>query len=352
MAIPIAPDRILVIRLSSLGDILHTLPAFQDLRQSFPRARLDWLIERRMSFLLAAIPGIDGIRVVDTAKLRRNPWDLSAWHEFTTLLRDLRSARYDLCIDFQGLMKTALFSFVSGAGLRIGFGSDLVREKPAHWLYHRKMSGRGGKEHITVKNRLLAHQAGAKPSAEPPTILSHAEDQEFIESRLKAYKIERFIIINPGAGWPTKRWPPDRYGKLASCILQQLSIPVIVTTGPGETALFEEMFRQCPDSGLFHFPVDFLKLIPLYRKATAVISGDTGPFHLACAMKVPTVGIFGSTAPERHGPWSSVDEAVCRVLPCSFCHGRKCPTHIECLDIPVDTVFAALVRRLERLAAK
>jgi heptosyltransferase I len=352
MATNTPPSRILVIRLSSIGDILHTLPALQDLRRSFPAARLDWLVERRMSFLLSAFQGIDGIHVVDTSKLKRQPWDPMAWRESAKLVKELRSIRYDVCIDFQGLLKTAFIGFLSGARVRLGFGRELVRERPAHWMYHQRLPETCGNCHITVRNRLLAYQAGARPADDLPAILSRPVDEEFIESRLKTGRIESFIVINPGAGWPTKRWPPDRYGALAARILKDLSIPVIVTTGPGEVGLFEAMARECPVSGLTHLSVDFLKLIPLFRKATAVISGDTGPYHLACAMKVPTVGIFGSTAPERNGPWSNLDESVYRMLPCSFCHGRKCPTRIECMDIPVDAVLAALKRRLERAPAQ
>ena len=119
-----------------------------------------------------------------------------------------------------------------------------------------------------------------------------------------------------------------------------------MTTGPGEEDYFPRMVADC-QAELHHFPVPFLELVPLINQARLFISGDTGPLHLACALGVPVVGIFGPTSPARNGPWSAQDEAVVRPLPCSFCHGRSCPTRNECMDISVDDVYAAVTKRLE-----
>jgi heptosyltransferase I len=153
-------------------------------------------------------------------------------------------------------------------------------------------------------------------------------------------------VINPGGGWPTKRWSAQRYGNLADKIAAELGLPAVVTTGPGEEALYQAIAASCRASLPRHFTVSFLQLIPLFKRTRLVIGGDTGPFHLACALGTPVVGIFGPTSPARNGSWRSGDEVVAHTLPCSYCYGRTCPTANECMDISVDEVFAAVVRRL------
>jgi ADP-heptose:LPS heptosyltransferase len=163
---------------------------------------------------------------------------------------------------------------------------------------------------------------------------------------LRAERLNQYVIINPGGGWPTKRWAPAKYGELASRIQKDLDLSVIVTTGPGEEILYQEIESHCPAVPLRHFPVSFLQLVPLLQQARLLIGGDTGPLHLACALKIPVVGIYGPTSPTRNGPWSDMDESVIRVLPCSFCYGRKCPTQNECMEVEVEEVYAAVARRL------
>jgi lipopolysaccharide heptosyltransferase I len=338
--------KFLIIRLSSLGDILHTVPAFQSLRTDFPEARIDWLVERRMAFLLSAIKGIDGIISLDTAGLRANPWNAGAWRGLCNSIRQLRSGRYDAALDFQGLLKTALLGLLSGARTRIGFSRELVRERPAHWFYHQTAARPADPVHVVALNQLLARLAGAGTAAARAQLSASAEDESSICSRISAAGLKDFVVINPGGGWPTKRWPPARYGALAERIGRELGLDIVVTSGPGEEQLFAELSRNCSARRLHHFPVPFLQLIPLAKRARLFIGGDTGPFHLACAVGIPVVGILGPTDPVRNGPWGAMDEVAVRVLPCSFCYGRTCPTQNECMDIAVEQVFQAAVRRL------
>jgi heptosyltransferase-1 len=341
------PAKILVIRLSSIGDILHTLPAFQSLRKTFPDAKIDWLVEKRMRFLLFAIPGIHRVHILDTTALRKAPVDPAIWQDTYHTIRALRSAHYDLSFDFQGLLKTAVLSLLSGAKVRLGFSRRLVRERPAHWLYTRTLAPPEQAQHVTALNRMLAAVGGALPDDEAVNLASTPEDEAAVRSRLESEGLADFVIINPGGGWPTKKWAPARYGRIAARIQVDLGIPVVVTTGPGEESLYEEIADHCPSPLPRHFPLPFLQLIPLIRRARLLVGGDTGPFHLACALEIPVVGIFGPTSPARNGPWSALDESLVRVLPCSFCGGRKCPTQNECMDVAEDEVFRAVVRRLQ-----
>ncbi len=347
----IPPAKILVIRLSSIGDILHTLPAFQSLRTTYPDARIDWLVERKMRFMLCVVPGIDQIHVLDTTSLRKTPANTGLWREAYGTIRKMRSIQYDFALDFQGLLKTALLGLLSGSKYRFGFSAALVRERPAHWFYTHTLPQPQRQQHVTVLNQMLAQEAGAVPHSDAVNLAVPAEDETAICTRLQAEELSGFVILNPGGGWYTKKWAPQRYGRLAARIQGELGISVLVTTGPGEENLYEEIARHCAPPAPRHFPIPLLQLIPLIRRARLLVGGDTGPFHLACALRIPVVGIFGPTAPVRNGPWSALDESVVRMLPCSFCGGRKCPTRNECMDIAEDEVYQAVVRRLQNAAS-
>jgi lipopolysaccharide heptosyltransferase I len=344
-----APRKILIVRLSSLGDILHALPAFQSLRAAYPEAEIDWLVEKRMKSLLAALPGLNQLMVVDTQSLRSRPWSIGAWRECGRLIRKLRARRYDLALDFQGLLKTALLTYLAGARLRMGFARELVRERPAHWFYHREVRPPSQQTHVAQLNQELAREAGgvASPGSFPLSVSD--DDRNTILGRLREDQLSEYVVINPGGGWPTKRWDAAKYGALASRIQDELKLGVIVTTGPGEEKLFEEMCRHCTGALPRQFSVPFRQLIPLYQEARLVIGGDTGPFHLASMLGTPVVGVFGPTSPVRNGPLSQHDEVVVHLLPCSFCYGRSCPTQNECMDISVEEVFSAVTRRLARV---
>ncbi|MBZ5496879.1 MAG: glycosyltransferase family 9 protein [Acidobacteriia bacterium] len=340
--------RLLIIRLSSLGDIIHTLPAFQSLRSADPEARIDWLVERRLAFLLSAVEGIDEILPVDTRALRADPAHRESWRRLLEPIRAVRARHYDVAIDFQGLLKTAFLSLASGAKSRIGFSKALVRERPAHWFYHHAVEKPATPMHVARLNLLLAQKAGGAPGELHVRLRAPETDVRAIENHLFEEQLSDFVVINPGGGWPTKLWEPACYGALAARIQGELRTRVVVTTGPGEESLYQLIADHCTEPVPVHFHVPFLQLIPLFRRARLLVAGDTGPLHLACALETPVVGILGPTSPVRNGPWSGNDEVVAHHLPCSFCNGRSCPTQNECMDISVEEVFAAVVRRLER----
>ena len=207
--------KILVIRLSSLGDILHTLPAFFDLRNSFPDAKIDWLVGNSCSFLLSTVPGIDTIHVFDKNAVLSPPSGGSTHHPLWSLIRKLRAERYDYSIDFQGLIKTALLGLLSGASTRVGFSKRLVREQPAHWFYHRTGIHPEKPVHILNLNRTLSEVAGARPVSIPFEPVVALEDRRHVDSLIEKEGLTDFTVVNPGGGWPSKRWNPARYGNLA-----------------------------------------------------------------------------------------------------------------------------------------
>ncbi len=336
--------KILIVRLSSLGDILHALPAFQALRNTFPDAAIDWVVEQRFHFLLDAVPGISRVHVVDTQSLKGRV-QRDSWGRLAAVVRGLRARRYDFALDFQGLLKTALLTAASGATTRIGFPRALVRERPAHWFYNRH-AGDGAPAHVVTLNRRLAEAAGASSGPAPVSLRIAAGDEAIVDSCLRREQLSDFVVINPGGGWPTKIWEPRRYGALARRIHTGLGLRAVVTTGPGEDDMFDAISAEAGEAAPVHMRLSFLQLVPLLRRASLMLAGDTGPFHLACLVGTPVVGIFGPTSPVRNGPWGDSDESVFRQLPCSSCHLRRCPTRNECMDIPVEEVFRAVSRRL------
>lgn len=341
-----ASPRILIIRLSSLGDILHALPAFADLREAYPNAKIDWLVAEKCRFLLNAVPGIDSTYSLDTSALLHFPSDRRAWSQVPSLIRDFRSRHYDYSLDFQGLMKTAFLGFLCGARKRLGYSRELAREFPAHWFYHRTLAKPQGQVHVLQLNRMLAELAGAVPSKSALDFVVAENDLRLVNFLLEKERLTDFVVINPGGGWSTKRWSLERYGNLAKRIKMELGLSVAITTGPGEESYYQTIAEHSGDCVPSHFPVSFLQLVPLFKKARMVIGGDTGPFHLACALGKAVVGVFGPTSPVRNGPWTSENEAITHTLQCSFCYGRTCATKNECMDISVDEVFFAVARRL------
>ncbi|MBN2320424.1 MAG: glycosyltransferase family 9 protein [Acidobacteria bacterium] len=342
------PSKILVIRLSSLGDILHTLPAVSGLRASFPDARIDWLVGKPAAFLLSAVRGIDAVHIFDKAAVFPSPFRRDSRYPLRNLIRRLRAEQYDFSIDFQGLLKTAFLGFMSGAATRIGFPKSLVRESPAHWFYHRTPVKPGKAVHVIELNRLLAGCTGHEIAPAAFDFVTDEKDARYVDSLIEKEALHNFIVINPGGGWPSKIWKPEYFGQLADRIQRELNFQVVVTTGPGEESLYEALAAHCRGKRPIHFQISFLQLIPLLRKARLMIGGDTGPLHLACALNTAVVGIYGPTCPVRNGPWGNNDEAVVHTLPCSLCYKRTCPADNACMDIPVDEVFAAVTRRLEK----
>lgn len=342
------PLKILVIRLSSLGDILHTLPAFAGLRASFPEARIDWLVGKSAAFLLSAVGGIDTVHIFDRTAVFRSPFRHDKRYSAWGLIRKLRAERYDVCMDFQGLLKTACLGFLSGAKTRIGFPKDLVREPPAHWFYNRTPAKPGKTVHVIELNRLLAGCVGKEVVQAGLDFITDEKDTHTVESLIRREGLNSYVVLNPGGGWPSKIWKPEYFGRLADRIQGELKIPVVVTTGPGEDSLYRTLAAHCGGKPPVHFQISFLQLIPLLRGARLLVGGDTGPLHLACALNTPVVGVYGPTCPVRNGPWGKDDLVVKHTLPCSLCYKRTCPEDNACMDIEVDEVFEAVTQRLEK----
>lgn len=288
-----ADPRFLLVRLGSMGDVIHAIPAASALRDTFPGARIDWAVDPKWARLLEGNPDITEVIPAD----RKSAGGLAA------TVRKMRSAKYTCAIDFQALYKSALLAFASGAPRRVGFQSSYAREGLASLLYTNRLNPRGG--HKVDHNLTLAEFAGAKKLPAQFPIAVRPEDEDRAVRELSAYGLGDFYVLNPGGGWLSKCWPADRYGQLHRALANRYGWRGVVTFGPGEEELAREVVQAAGDPAPVPILLGLGPLMALMRRAKFVVSADTGPLHLAAALEVPVVGLFGPTDPVRNGPYSS-----------------------------------------------
>jgi heptosyltransferase I len=282
-------QRFLVVRLGSLGDLIHTLPAVAALRAGFPRARLDWVVERKWSPLVELVTAVDTVI----------PWQRGVANALTGI-RDLRKRDYSCAIDFQGLHKSALLARFSGAPRRIGFDSKFAREPGASRFYNERVVPAG--KHVAEMNLSLAVAAGAPRTDDLRCPLRLPEESAALRELRERENLVDFCVVSPGGGWRSKCWPLERYGALCAELWRRRSARVVVNGGPGEEELCRAVVASAAPAKPVIFSPTLHDLAALVGKARVVVGADTGPMHLAAALGTPVVALFGPTDPARNGP--------------------------------------------------
>jgi lipopolysaccharide heptosyltransferase I len=331
-------ERILLVRLGALGDIVHAIPVAAALRRAFPSARIDWLVGAKHRDLLDLVPVID----------RR-----LAFEDGSALaaIRELRQARYETAIDLQGLLKSAILARASGAARVVGFASTYLRERLARPFYTEVFDPGCGDiydpretRHVVQINLGLLQTLGLTV-VRPEFPIDRVQSE--IARRIADRTGGRYALLNPGAAWPNKRWPPPRFGAVAAALHAKHGLASVVTWGPGERSIADETVAASCGAAIMTPPTTIGDLVALARGAMLMISGDTGPTHIATALGTPIVGIYGPTRPSRNGPWSPADAVVSRDTICQCLHLRRCRRKTMCLmDIEVREVLTAVERRL------
>lgn len=340
--------RLLVVRLTSLGDVVHAIPAAAALRRTYPAARIDWLVDERCRELVELVPVVDGCLVMP------RPRRAAA---LPRLARALRAARYDAAIDLQGLLKSALLARWSGARRVIGFGRGQVRERAARLLYTETPPA-GAPGHVIDRNLALVAALGVEPRpAEFPIAAAASDVAETLRERLGGPDARGFALLNPGAAWASKCWPPERFGALARRLQQARGLPSVVVWGGGERARAARAAAASDGAAALAPPTRIADLVALARAAAVMVAGDTGPLHIAAALGTPVVGLYGPTSPVRNGPWSAADRVVSRHGACGCRRDpaassgvvvRRCAQARPCMScIPVEEVAAAALRRID-----
>ena len=330
-------NRILIVKLGALGDVVHAIPVAAALRRAFPSARIDWLVSPKHREILDLVPVIDRRLVMNDSRM------LAA-------IRELRANQYEVAIDLQGLIKSAALARASGAARVVGFTSRYCREKAASWFYTEAHDpGGGGMYHIDERHVVYTNLGVLE------TLGLRAGAPEFPIERVASAVADgvatgtggRYAILNPGAAWPNKRWMPARFAAVARELRGRHGLTSVVTWGPGEEPLARDVVDQSSGSAMLSPRTSIADLVALARGAALYLSGDTGPAHIAAAVGTPIVGIYGPTRPSRNGPWSAADLTVSRADVCQCHHLRQCRLPTMCLEsIQIDEVIAAVERRL------
>jgi heptosyltransferase-1 len=338
--------RILIVRLGALGDIVHAIPVAAALRRADAEARIDWLVSASHRDILDLVPAVSNVIAVNDRGGAAGGLSIAA------AVARLRRARYDVAIDLQGLLKSALFARLSGARRVIGFAAPQVRERVAAWFYTETYDpGRGGVRaggdmmHVVRLNLGFLGQLGIE-AGEPEFPIQVPESSVVREVVARAGG--RYALLNPGAAWPNKRWPADRFAAVARHLRDRHGLASVALWGPGEQPLAEAIVSGSSGAAQLSPRTTVRDVVALTHGAALMISGDTGPTHIAAAVGTPIVGIYGPTWPARNGPWRSADVVVSRADVCECHHLRRCRRAVMCLlDIGVGEIAAAADRRLE-----
>jgi len=346
-------SRILIVRLSAIGDVIHTLPALHALRQAFPAAQIGWAVEDFAAAYLQGNGELDHLHIIPKKRWRGSFFQ-HLKPEILPWVRELRSHHYEVAIDFQGLTKSGLVAAISGAPLRIGFG-DAQGAELNKLFTTKKITPKLAAAHVIERNLSLLEPLVGN-SIQPPRPAIAFSDEEMAEARsiLNASGGAKVIGLNVGAGWITKRWLAEHWAQLARLIFSETGMPSLLLWGnAAEKELAQRVLSLLPESQ------DYLKLSPptslrasgaLIAQLHAYIGGDTGATHLAAMLGVPTVGIYGASDPVRNGPyWPNSVVVQANGLECVPCWKRTCSAReqLACLSsIRAETVLDALEKVL------
>ena len=324
-------ERFLVVRLTALGDILHTVPAVAALRAKHRDARIDWVVERKWAPVLEGSPALDAVIPFE----RRSVWGA------LECVERLRENRYTCAIDFQGLYKSSILAGLSGAPRRIGFERGWAREKDAALLYTERVTPAG--RHVAELNYSLAEKAGAlRPQTPEYPLRVPAGGAASARARLHDLGISAdYVVVGPGGSWRAKCWPPQRFGELCREMERKLEMRVVVIHGPGEIEIAEEVLRAAAPATPALISTTIEELMGLLAHARCLIAADSGPLHLAAALGTPVVGLYGPTDPARNGPYAANAAILHKARPEEISYKRRTEFSPSMLRITVDDVMAA-----------
>jgi heptosyltransferase-1 len=347
-----AEPRFLILRLGSLGDIVHTFPAVAALREAFPAAGIVWLTHPRWHLLVNSSGLATEVHKIETRSLR----------SLRGAIGQVRQSRWDAAIDYQGLWKSAALPFFGGIKRRVGFASHTIREFGVPLLYTDRV--RATTTHIAEQNGELSMSVGARRVAAPFSLCVPSEGQSTVRAQLQRCGVDRYIVLSPGGGWRSKCWPAERFGLLCRAIKKALGLRCVINHGPGEDDLANAVRASSGEADPLVYDGELGQLMALLRNATCIVGGDTGPLHLAIALGTPAIALFGPTDPARNGPYHLApfratqadsggpaathfgDDIVLRVANATTTHTRNDQADPSMLAIDVESVFAAVCRRI------
>ncbi|MFO7569630.1 MAG: glycosyltransferase family 9 protein [Smithellaceae bacterium] len=339
---------ILIVKLSAIGDVIHTLPSLAALRQRYPDAHITWVVEQAAADLVVRHPLIDCVIVSE-----RKRWgkDLAAgrlrktWHNVRAFYSQLRARNYDLAVDFHGLFKSAVVVGLSGAKRKLGY--DSLQELSGLFLNEKIPEDMN--KHAVDRYLDFPRHLGAKVDRVDFVLPANPQADRNATALLSRHGLldRNFIAINPVAYWETKLWNNEKFARLADMIFERLNLPTVFTGS--DVQAIEPIIAAMRTPGInLASRTSLLELAFIYRKAITVVTTDSGPMHLAAAVGTKVVALFGATDPARTGPYGPGHTVIRSTLPCSPCLLKKCDT-MQCMhDITPEQVFAAVAEKVKQ----
>ena len=338
--------RFLIIRLSSIGDVLHCTPVARALKTALPDCHITWITGEIPSDMLKANPYIDEVYIWARERwekhLRRGEV-APAWKLWQQLRQDLQARNFDIALDIHGQFLSGMVASASNAPRRIGMSNT----RELNSLFMNEIAPHSVSDvHVIQKYLSVLKPLGITSSDYAMTLHLPAESVAFANSFLRDNGVkpqDRIIAINPGTTWQSKNWPAESYAAAIKAL--QPNGHILLCGGPADQALGESIVR---DSGVplinAVYKTSLLQLAALISRCTVLVTGDTGPLHMAIALGIPTVSIFGPTDPKRFGPLTSEHVVLEEQLDCRPCHKMQCPQkHLSCLySLSPDRVITAV----------
>ena len=332
--LPSDRPKILIVKPSAIGDVVHALPVLNLLRRRYPAAHVAWLVTPACAGLLDGHPQLDEVIRFDRKRFGHAWRDPKAMVALAAFHRDLHRRRFDLVIDLQGLFRSGWLSFSTGATTRVGTSTD----REFGWAFATTVAPVGGRDRHAVDRYLsVADHLGLGTSPVEFVFPTDDADRAAVAPLLPAGP---FAVFLPATHWPTKRWPIDRFAELVTPLRERFGLASVVAGGPDADAV--------PGAGSIAGRTTLRQLVAVLERASLVIANDTGPMHVAAALGRPLVTVFGPTDPGRTGPYNRPDSVVRLDLPCAPCFSRRC-VHQTCLrGLGIGPVLAAAARQLGR----
>ena len=351
--------KILIVKTSAIGDVLHTLPALLALRDHYRDAHIAWLVEEAAAEIIVGHPALNRVLIA-----RRKTWIadlragrvLHALQEVARFIRLVRDTRYDLVIDFQGLFKSAIWVFLARGVRKAGFGRGMQRDELSYVVLNERVPAVDMNRHAIERGLLLLEGLGIPAKQvryELPVSHEHESEAAMLLRTSGIGEQDPVVAVSPMATWPTKRWEPVHFASVADR-LQRQGIRVVFTGGAQDRSSIDEICRlMTSESCRLDGRTSLKTLAAIYRRAQVLLTTDSGPMHLGAAVGTPVVALFGPTAPWRTGPYGPQHTVLRMGISCSPCFKKQCLTkeyeERACMKrLTVDEVVQAV---LDKLAA-